>query len=245
MHKPAIVTVLALASVPLLYGIASEAAPSQTRPAVKDERAYSIGYDLGRQTAARLAMDAVTYDKRDLLAGMADALQEREAAIGKVRMQHVLAELEHEVRERELQHRLASDPVFKALHNENLRRSREFHASFGREDGVETLPNGAQRRVLARGTGRPATKDSVIVATFRASLLDGYVFGEGDRAELVVSGLLPGAQRLITQMREGDRWYVAMPPSTAFGGAGREPDVGPNETVLLEVELHEVRSAKP
>jgi FKBP-type peptidyl-prolyl cis-trans isomerase len=246
MQKPAIVTVLALASVPLLYGLASQAAPSpQTRPALKDERSYSIGYDLGRQTAARLVMDGVSYDKRDLLAGIADALQERPPAMGEDRMQDMLAELEREVRERDVQRQLASDPVFKALHDENLRRSREFHARFGREADVETLPSGVQRRVVIKGTGQPVKKDSVVVATFRASLLDGFVFGEGKRQELRVAGLLPGAQRLVTQMRAGDHWYVAMPPAAAFGAAGRPPDVGPNETVLLDVEIHEVRSATP
>ncbi|MCP3903115.1 MAG: hypothetical protein GY715_05710 [Planctomycetes bacterium] len=244
MNKPVIVIGLALAAAGVLLGITAGAAEPQTsrRQAVPDERSYSIGYDLGRQTAARLVADGVRFDHDALLSGFTAAVAGRDPAITDDRMQDVLAQLDREVRERDVQRRLREDPVFKTLHDENLRRSREHHASFGREEGVETLPSGIQRRVLTTGSGRPVKAESVIVVDYRASLLDGYVFGEKHHAELRVAGLLPGIQRLVTQMRGGDHWYVAIPPTSAFGAAGRDGDIGPNETVLLEVEIVEVRS---
>ncbi len=246
MNRPLTVT-LALCFGGLLIGLAI-GAPEQTAKspeAPDDVRSYSIGYDLGRQTVDRLAADGVSYDDDALLRGIADAIAGRVPAIPEDRIRALLAALEHEVRDRDVQRRLREDPVFKALHDENLRRSRAFHVSFAREQGVETIPGVGQRRVLAVGSGKAPQADSSVVVNFRAELLDGYVFGDGRRAEFDVAELMPGAQRLVLRMREGDHWYVAMPPEVAFGAAGRDPDIGPNETILVDVELLEVRDAAP
>ena len=44
----------------------------------------------------------------------------------------------------------------------------------------------------------------------------------------------------LEKMRAGDRWVLVLPPEQAFGLAGRDPDVGPNETIIVDVELHEI-----
>ena len=54
--------------------------------------------------------------------------------------------------------------------------------------------------------------------------------------------MLPGVQTFVRNMRVGERVYVAIPPQRAYGLAGREPDVGPNETVVVDLELVAIKN---
>ena len=210
-----------------------------------EERSYSVGYDLGEQTLEGLAADGLTLDTASIIRGLSDAIAGRDSQVSERRMRAVLADIEREVGGRQANERLKSDPVFRAWAEENLRLSREFHASFADETGVTTSPSGMQHRVIATGSGRSATKNDAIVATFTARLQSGYVFGEGRETEFVVDELMPGARQMVMQMREGDHWYVALPPALAFGLAGRDSDIGPNETVLIDVRIIDVREPSP
>jgi FKBP-type peptidyl-prolyl cis-trans isomerase len=234
--------ITALVAFASTTGRAQDAA--RIRPPADDKldvRSYSIGFDTGRNMLAQLTADGVTLDQADFLKGMADALGQQSPEISEQMMYATLAVLEQEVRDRFVADRLKNDPVFKALHDENLRRSSKFLESFAKEDGVDTLPNGVLRRVLVEGNGDRPAETSRIIVSFRAKLLDDYTFGEADYAEFRVNEMLPGARDIIMQMREGDHWYVAVPPTLGFGPAGRPPDIGPNEVLLINVKLITVR----
>lgn len=225
------------------YSPAQTAQPDGDRSV--DERSYSVGYDLGVQTMERLAADGVMLDRTTVVRAFSDALAGRDPHLSEQRMLAVLANLDREVRGRQAADRMESDPVFRALAQENLRRGREYHESFAGEPGVETLPSGMLRRVIASGTGRPVRSDDTVIATFTGTLLDGYLFGEGREEEFVVSELIPGAQQMVLQMREGDHWLVALPAELAFGLGGRDPDIGPNESMLIDVQLVRVKEPSP
>ncbi len=62
-----------------------------------------------------------------------------------------------------------------------------------------------------------------------------------EQKEIRVSTMLPGGRSVVERMRVGDRWNVAIPPDQAFGIGGRTPDIGPNETLLIDVTLLEIK----
>lgn len=132
---------------------------------------------------------------------------------------------------------MASDPVFRALAEANLSKSRTFQEEFGQKTGVTTLSTGIQYEVVVGGSGGWVAPDGTVVVTFKGKLLDGYVFGEAEQKEIRVSTMLPGGRDIVKRMRVGDRWNVAIPPDQAFGIGGRTPDIGPNETLLIDVTL--------
>ncbi len=136
---------------------------------------------------------------------------------------------------------MASDPVFRALADANLRKSRALHEEFGRKNGVTTLPDGVQYEVIVSGSGGRVAPDGTVVVAFKGKLLDGYVFGEAEQKEILVSSLLSGGRSVVERMRVGDRWKVAIPPDQAFGIGGRTPDIGPNETLVIDVTLLEIK----
>ncbi|MFG0283935.1 MAG: FKBP-type peptidyl-prolyl cis-trans isomerase, partial [Phycisphaerales bacterium JB039] len=108
--------------------------------------------------------------------------------------------------------------------------------------GVQTLASGAQYRVLRAGEGAPAGSDATVVVTFRGALLDGRTFTAGEAVEIPLSTVTPGVRELIGSMRPGDWWQLAVPPQLAYRGVGRpDMDIGPNESLIGDVQLLEVR----
>lgn len=231
----------ACAACVLVVATASSVAPLEdvdVKSLNAAERAgYAIGHDLGVQALARVREDQVTIDPQLLLRGFQDAVHDADPLLDPVTMSETLAELERDVTTRLALARFESDPVFRALAEDNLNKSRDFHTRFGAESDVTTLPNGVQYRVIETGTGASPTDSDLVVVAFEGSLLDGYSFGTSDGRPMHVQALLPGGRDIIQRMNVGDRWSVAMPPSAAFGIGGRTPDIGPNETILLDVTL--------
>jgi FKBP-type peptidyl-prolyl cis-trans isomerase FklB len=97
--------------------------------------------------------------------------------------------------------------------------------------------------VLTSGSGRSVPPDGTVTVRFRGTLIDGTEFAQADRAELRVAAMMPGGRAAATRMRAGDHWQVAIPPELAFGPAGNPPLVGPNEVLLFDVEVLDVRSS--
>ncbi len=224
----------------LCAAVASGADPAPAAPK-GDQISYSIGYDLGADTAKGLKADGVEVNPDMVAKGLADGLRGAGTMLTAEQVDAVLVSLHKELASKRVKARLASDPVFKAFAEENAKKSAEFHANFAKKQGVTTLPSGCQYSVVRKGEGASAKDAKSVVVTFRAVLITGREFGRGENAEVQVATLNEGAQELIRLMHEGDKWQVAIPPSRAFGDIGRDPDVGPNETIVADVELVKVK----
>lgn len=213
----------------------------QDRQSTAEKTGYAVGHDLGTQSLDRLRADGIEVDLASFVSGFADAVRGAEPRLSSAELEAVLARLEREVTTRAAEQRMASDPVFRALAEANLSKSRTFHEEFGRKTGVATLSTGIQYEVVVGGSGGWVAPDGTVVVTFKGKLLDGYVFGEAEQKEIRVSTMLPGGRDIVQRMRVGDRWNVAIPPDQAFGIGGRTPDIGPNETLLIDVTLLEIK----
>lgn len=206
------------------------------------ESGYSIGYDLGREIAERLASDAVSTDLDALVKGFSDGLKNAAPSIDPAKMETVLTALHHEVAERTAKARLASDPVFAALARQNETVGASFRQSFAKREGATTLPTGVIFSVVRPGDGPQATGAKTVVVNFVTMLPSGHEVARGRGTEFRLDTMLPGVQEFVRKMRVGERVYVAVPPDRAYGLAGREPDIGPNETVVVDLELVSVKN---
>jgi len=79
----------------------------------------------------------------------------------------------------------------------------------------------------------------------RGTLLDGSEFDSSDRsgkpAVFNVSGVIPGWKEALSLMPVGSKWQLFVPPQLAYGARGAGRDIGPNATLLFEVELLGIR----
>ena len=129
----------------------------------------------------------------------------------------------------------------RAMAGENLKRGKDFMAQNKDKEGVTTLPNGIQYEVLRKGDGeQPTAKDSVTVH-YVGSLIDGQEFDSsrrrGEPASFPLGNVIKGWQEVLPLMRVGSRWLVTIPPDLAYGVNGAGAAIGPNETLVFEIEL--------
>ena len=151
--------------------------PPQDRWSTAEKTGYAVGHDLGTQSLDRLRADGIEVDLASFVSGFADAVRGAEPRLSSAELEAVLARLEREVTTRAAEQRMASDPVFRALAEANLSKSRAFQEEFGSKTGVTTLSTGIQYEVIVRGSGGRVAPDGTVVVAFKGKLLDGYVFG--------------------------------------------------------------------
>ncbi len=109
---------------------------------------------------------------------------------------------------------------------------------------VKTTSSGLQYEVLAEGTGvRPKSSDRVMVH-YTGKLIDGTVFDSsverGEPATFGVTQVIPGWVEALQLMKEGDKWRLFIPSNLAYGPNGAGGAIGPNSTLIFDVELIKV-----
>ncbi len=204
------------------------------------DQGYAIGFDLGRDIAAQLEDDGVSADRAAVIKGFSDAMNGKKSAMDHAKMEAVLTGIHRQVAEVAARERYNNDPVFRALADKNKAEGDAFRQAFARRDGAMTLPSGVVTSVIREGTGERVGDADMVVANFVAMLTDGTEFTRGRGKEFKVATLLPGAQDFVRNMRVGERAYVAIPPERAHALAGKAGEVGPNETIVLDVEIVDV-----
>jgi FKBP-type peptidyl-prolyl cis-trans isomerase FklB len=110
---------------------------------------------------------------------------------------------------------------------------------------VVTLPSGLRYKVLKEGSGKQPTADDTVKVHYRGTLVDGTEFdssfSRNQPAVFPVSRVIPGWTEALQLMKEGAKWQLVLPPELAYGDKGAGPRIGPNATLVFEVELLEVQ----
>jgi len=138
--------------------------------------------------------------------------------------------------------------VAKQQGEKNKREGEIFLEANKKKEGVQTLPSGLQYKVLKAGAGKKPTTTDTVTVHYRGTLIDGKEFDSsyqrGKPATFPVNGVIPGWTEALALMEEGAKWELFIPSNLAYGerGAGRE--IGPNATLIFEVELISIEQKK-
>lgn len=193
-----------------------------------DKRSYAIGANV----AKNLKLQEVTVDKALVTQGFLDEMagksQLTDADLGVVMQQ-----LQGEVRQK-MMVRQEKDAAA------NKKRGEEFLAANLKMDGVKTLPGGVQYKVIKAGDGKKPGDADTVQCNYRGMLVDGKVFDAsqpGKPASFKVSQVIPGWQVALKEMPVGSKWQLVIPADKAYGERGAGNVIGPNETLVFEVEL--------
>jgi len=216
--------------------VAPEAAPAggSQLATPKEWLSYAMGMDLGSQLKARsVDIDPALFEQglRAALAGTATLLttDEAKAAIAELQKSMVFKQA----------------AVTKAVGDKNKAEGEAFLAANKAKEGVVTLPSGVQYKVLTAGTGEKPTVDSTVVCQYRVALVDGKEvdssYKRGQPATLPVKTVIKGWSEALQLMPVGSRWQVVIPPALAYGERGAGPDIGPNATLVVELELVSIK----
>jgi FKBP-type peptidyl-prolyl cis-trans isomerase FklB len=194
----------------------------------QEKQSYAIGANLAR----KLKEQGVTFDASALAKGVKDELGGK-SRLTDAEIDETLKQLQNEVRERKV-------AEHKKLAAENKARGLAFLAENAKKEGVTTLPGGVQYKVLQAGTGEKPTEADSIHCHYRGMLVDGTVFDSsppGKPAYFDVYEVIPGWREALEQMPVGSKWEIMIPAEKAYGERGAAPAIGPNETLIFEVEL--------
>ena len=123
----------------------------------------------------------------------------------------------------------------------NRQEGTAFLAANGAKEGVVTLPSGLQYRALTTGTGGKPTLEDTVVCQYRLSLVGGKeVDSSGKRGQpftIPVKSAIKGWTEVLQLMPVGSKWEVFVPPNLGYGERGAGADIGPNATLVFEIEL--------
>ncbi len=126
----------------------------------------------------------------------------------------------------------------------NLEAGLQFLEENKAEPGVEELPSGLQYKVLEQGEGESPTAESRVKCHYHGTLVDGTVFDSsverGQPALFPVNAVIQGWTEALQMMPVGSKWRLFVPPELAYGEQGAGDVIGPNVTLVFDVELLEI-----
>jgi FKBP-type peptidyl-prolyl cis-trans isomerase len=192
------------------------------------QASYAIGMNIG----ASMREDGLVIDEQAFLRGVKDALANARPAITEEQADAALRQMQIEVSTRRME-RIA------ALAQANAEAGEAFLKANAAKPGVVTLPSGLQYQILTPGAGpRPSASDTVRTH-YRGTLLDGTEFDSSGQtpASFPVGQVIPGWTEALQLMPVGSKWRLFVPPSLAYGGRGAGQEIGPNATLVFDVEL--------
>lgn len=141
---------------------------------------------------------------------------------------------------------------FQSLQNQqssnNAEEGKKFLEANKKKSGVITLENGLQYEILKEGNGAKPQRTDTVVVHYEGTLVDGRVFDSsvrrGEPTSFPVTAVIPGWTEILQLMPVGSKWRVAIPSDLAYGERGAGQLIGPNATLIFEIELLSIEDAK-
>lgn len=196
----------------------------------EEKASYALGMDIGNSVKQFEA----SLDREAMVDGLLDALSEREPRLSPEEVRELVMELRAKAQEENARRRVEQAET-------NIQEGEEFLAENKAKDGVVETASGLQYIVLEQGEGpSPVAADRVTVH-YEGKLLDGKVFDSsyerGEPSEFLLSAVIAGWTEGVQLMKVGSKYQFFVPSDLAYGGRGAGQDIGPNATLIFEVEL--------
>ncbi|MBW2474416.1 MAG: FKBP-type peptidyl-prolyl cis-trans isomerase [Deltaproteobacteria bacterium] len=216
-----------------LAGCAPEEASSASELKLdtsKNRISYTIGVNIGQDFKSQ-NMDV---DPDLLLMGLKDTLSGKELQLTEEEMVQEIQNFQQE-----MQVKMAAEMEAKAA--ENKAAGEAFLAENAKQEGVVVTESGLQYKIIEPGQGDSPGPADVATVHYRGTLIDGTQFDSsydrGQPASFPVGGVIPGWSEALQLMKPGAKWQLSIPAELAYGERGAGQDIGPNSTLLFDVEL--------
>lgn len=209
------------------------AAPSQSAPALTT-RADKFSYALGMNLSQNLRRQSIEVNPDLLLQGLKDAMSGGKTLLTEDEERAVLTEAQNEARRQQQEKMQQAGEA-------NKKEGAIFLAANKSKEGVVTLPSGLQYKVLTQGAGPKPTATDSVVCNYRGTLINGTEFDSsykrGEPATFPVGGVIKGWTEALQLMPVGSKWQLFVPSELAYADRGAGAAIGPNATLIFEVEL--------
>lgn len=127
----------------------------------------------------------------------------------------------------------------------NKAKSEAFLAESAKKEGVKTTASGLQYKVVTEGKGAKPKADDVVEVNYKGTLIDGTEFDSsykrGQSVSFPVNGVIPGWTEALQLMTAGSKYELYIPSDLAYGANGTGGVIGPNQALVFEVELIDIK----
>ena len=216
---------------------ATKSASAATLKTQKEKASYALGMSIGSGLHRQnLPVDPALVSRglRDAMAGGKTLLTEDEM---KAQLQQLRADFQKD-----------QETKAHAAGEANRKTGEAFLAANKAKDGVKTLPDGLQYKVLHEGSGPKPTANDTVTVNYRGTLVNGKEFDSsykrGQPSTFPVTGVIKGWTEALQLMPVGSKWQLFIPPDLAYGDRSPSPDIGPGDTLIFDVELISIGEPK-
>ena len=197
-----------------------------------------VSYIVGVQIGSQLKGDLMDVDPGLVGRGIQDAIAGNKLLLSDQEAKEIMTAFQ-----KEHAAKLAAEK--KKQGEKNKKEGDVFLAENKKKPGVKTLPSGLQYKVLKEGTGKMPKATDTVITNYKGALIDGKEFDSsyrrGEPATFQVNGVIPGWTEALQLMKEGSKWQLFVPPQLAYAERGAGSQIGPNATLIFEVELISVK----
>jgi FKBP-type peptidyl-prolyl cis-trans isomerase len=216
-------------------------AQAEDQTVLKDQKqkiSYTMGMNLGnnwKASGVEVDMDLVVRGVKDSMSGSPTLLTEAEG-------REIMMAFQKELRAKQTEKR-------KVQGEQNIKEGEKFLAENKTKPGVTELPSGLQYKVLAEGKGESPKPTDMATVNYRGTLIDGTEFDSsaktGKPATFGINQVIKGWTEALQLMKAGAKWQLVIPAALAYGERGSGAKIGPNATLIFEVELLSFMAAPP
>ncbi len=200
----------------------------------KDKVSYAIGVDVG----SALKRQDVDVNTDLFMRGLKDALSGGKKLLTDEEIKETMTAFSKELAAKQAE-------AMKKLAEKNKEEGDAFLTENKKKEGVKTLPDGLQYKILTEGKGKSPKDSDTVTVNYRGTFIDGKEFDSsykrGQPATFAVNGVIRGWTEALQMMKEGSKWQLFVPSSLAYGEKGAGGVIGPNATLIFEVELVSIK----
>ena len=197
-----------------------------------------VNYGIGVSVAKNFKQQGMEVDVNLVVKGLKDELTGKKLLMSEDELRKTMTAYQQEMRGKQMQER-------KMAALDKKKEGDAFLAENKKKEGVVTLPNGLQYKILKAGEGKKPTAEDTVEVKYRGTLIDGKEFDSSGAATRTfkVKAVIPGWREALQLMPVGSKWQLAVPPELAYGARGMGQAIMPNATLIFEVELVAIKSA--
>ena len=199
-----------------------------------DKTSYCLGMDIGssfRKLPIKVNIEAAAQGMKDVFSGGALQIDQDEFV---ALMRKFQQELQESARKQQ-----------ESAGEANRKQEAEFLAANKKDKDVIVTASGLQYKVLKEGNGAKPGPSSVVTVHYTGTLPDGTVFDSsvqrGQPATFPVNGVISGWTEALQLMSSGSKYKLFIPSALAYGKRGAGAQIGPDQMLIFEVELLEVK----
>ena len=227
-------------------------APPTTESAPKEEKDDTVlktdpektGYAIGRRIGTSFQRDSIEIDWNAFKAGLDAGLAQKISALTPEEEQKIQDNLRKHAMEAQRKRAEDQRKQDEGLAKKNLDAEKLFLEKNGQREGVVTTKSGLQYEIITRGEGELPKLTDAVSASYRGTTIGGAVFDqspEGQPRAFPLQGVIKGWTEALQLMPVGSKWKLYIPSNLAYGPRRRSPVIGPNQTLIFDIELVSIK----